>query len=96
MSTTCDRLRKRRLTITDALVPALIQLSGPVHGIRCPRDVHYDHRLPLIGQVMSRVPGFLPLDLLPQAGHWAQFEAADAFNDVLAKALLAHGRSAGG
>jgi hypothetical protein len=96
MSITCDRLRNRRRMITDALVPALIQLSGPVHGTRCASDAHYGHRLPLIGQVMSRVRGFWPLDLLPQADQWAQFEAADTFNDVLARAVLAHGRSPGG
>jgi hypothetical protein len=83
MSITCDRLRKQRL-------------SGPVNGIRCPRVVHYGRRLPLIEQLISPVPGCRPPDLLPQAERWAQFEAADTFNDVLARAVLAHGRSAGG
>lgn len=96
MSITRDRLRKRRLMITDALVPALTKLSGPVHGIRCARDLHFGHRPPLIGQVMSSAPGFWPPDMLPQADQWARVEAADTFNDVVARALLAHGRSAGG
>lgn len=96
MSITCDRLRKHRLTFTAAPLPAVIQRSGPVHGIRCPRDVPYGHRLALIGQVMSRVPGCWSLDRLPQADQWARVEAADTSNDVLARALLAHGRSAGG
>jgi pimeloyl-ACP methyl ester carboxylesterase len=82
-----DRLRKRRLMLTDALVPVLTGLFCPVHGIWGADDVLYRHRLPLIGQVLSRAPGFQTLQLLPRAGHWVQFEAAEAFNAALAAAL---------
>jgi len=82
-----DRLRRRRLMLTDALVPVLSDLSCPVHGIWGAQDVLYRHRLALIGQVLARAPEFVSLDLLPQAGHWVQFEAADAFNAALARAL---------
>jgi len=82
-----DRLRKRRLMLTDALVPVLAGLSCRVHGIWGAQDVLYRHRLPLIEQVLARSPGFVSLDLLPQAGHWVQFEEAEAFNAALAKAL---------
>lgn len=84
-----DRLRKRRMMLTDALVPVLARLSCPVHGIWGAQDVLYRHRLPLIGQVLTLAPGFQALDILPQAGHWVQFERADAFNAALAKALSA-------
>jgi pimeloyl-ACP methyl ester carboxylesterase len=82
-----DRLRRRRLMLTAALVPVLPQLVCPVHGIWGAEDVLYRHRLPLIAQVLSTAPSFQSLDLLPQAGHWVQFEAADAFNAALAAAL---------
>ncbi len=73
--------------LTDALVPVLAGLGCPLHGIWGARDVLYRHRLPLIAQVLSRAPGFRSLELLPQAGHWVQFEAADEFNAALARAL---------
>jgi pimeloyl-ACP methyl ester carboxylesterase len=82
-----DRLRKRRLMLTDALVPVLAALHCPLHGIWGAQDVLYHHRLPLIRQVLSSAPGFRSLELLPEAGHWVQFEAAEAFNAALARAL---------
>jgi pimeloyl-ACP methyl ester carboxylesterase len=84
-----DRLRKRRLMLTDALVPILPRLPCPVHGIWGALDMLYRHRLPLIRQVLSTAPGFRSLELLPDAGHWVQFEAAHAFNAALARALQA-------
>jgi pimeloyl-ACP methyl ester carboxylesterase len=82
-----DRLRQRRLMLTDALVPVLPALACPVHGIWGAQDMLYRHRLPLIGQVLSTAPGFESLDLLPDAGHWVPFEAAGAFNAALAAVL---------
>jgi pimeloyl-ACP methyl ester carboxylesterase len=84
-----DRLRRRRLMLTDALLPALATLACPLHGIWGAQDVLYRDRLPLVGQVLSTAPGFQSLDLLPQAGHWVQFEAAEAFNAALAAVLRA-------
>jgi 2-hydroxy-6-oxonona-2,4-dienedioate hydrolase len=84
-----DRLRKRGLMLTDALVPILPRLRCPVHGLWGAQDVLYRHRLPLIGQVLSLAPGLQSLELLPDAGHWVQFEAADAFNTALGRALSA-------
>ena len=75
--------------LTDALLPVLATLACPLHGIWGAQDVLYRHRLPLIGQVLSTAPGFQSLDLLPQAGHWVQFEAAEAFNAALAGVLRA-------
>jgi pimeloyl-ACP methyl ester carboxylesterase len=82
-----DRLRQRRLMLTDALVPVLAGLHCPLHGIWGEQDVLYRHRLPLIEQVLSRAPKFVSLDVLADAGHWVQFEAATAFNQALLAAL---------
>jgi pimeloyl-ACP methyl ester carboxylesterase len=82
-----DRLRKRRLMLTAALVPVLQGLRCPLHGIWGARDVLYRHRLPLIGQVLAHAPGFRSLELVADAGHWVQFEAAAAFNAALRRAL---------
>ncbi len=82
-----DRLRRRRLMLTDALARLLPELACPVHGIWGAQDVLYAQRLPLIGQVLGTAPGFAGLALLPGAGHWVAWEAAEAFNAALAAAL---------
>jgi pimeloyl-ACP methyl ester carboxylesterase len=82
-----DRLRQRRMMLTDAVAHLLPRLACPVHGIWGAHDVLYASRLPLIGQVLATAPGFRRLVLVPDAGHWVAFEAADAFNAALAAAL---------
>lgn len=82
-----DRLRQRRLMLTDALAPVLAGLHCPLHGIWGEQDMLYRHRLPLIERVLSRAPRFVGLVLLADAGHWVQFEAATAFNQALLTAL---------
>ena len=82
-----DRLRQRRMMLTDAVAHLLPRLACPVHGIWGAQDVLYASRLPLIGQVLGTAPGFRRLVLVPDAGHWVAFEAADAFNAALAAAL---------
>jgi len=82
-----DRLRRRRLMLTDALAQLLPQLACPVHGIWGAQDVLYAQRLPLIGQVLGTAPGFGSLALLPGAGHWVGWEAGPAFDAALQEAL---------
>ncbi len=82
-----DRLRQRRLMLTDALVHLLPGLACPVHGIWGALDVLSASRLPLIGQVLATAPRFGGLVLLPGAGHWVAWEAAQAFNAALLAAL---------
>ncbi|MBN8494394.1 MAG: alpha/beta hydrolase [Burkholderiales bacterium] len=89
-----DRLRRRRLMLTDALCLVLPTLRCPLHGIWGGQDVLYRHRLPLVQQVLSTAPGFGGLQVLPDAGHWVQFEAADAFNAALAGALSTYSAQA--
>ena len=90
-----DRLRRRRLMLTDALVPLLPTLACPVQGIWGSEDVLYRHRLPLIGRVLGSAPRFAGLVLLPGAGHWVAFEAAAAFNAALLGMLGEPGGSLG-
>lgn len=86
-----DRLRKRRLMLGDALVSVLPGLRCPLQGIWGAQDVLYRHRLPLVAQVLASAPRFEALRLLPLAGHWVQFEAAEAFDAALAAALAGAG-----
>ena len=86
-----DRLRRRRLMLTDALRPALATLHCPLHGIWGEEDVLYRYRRPLVEHVLSEAPSFRSLQWIGLAGHWVQFEAAEAFNDALACALAVVG-----
>lgn len=84
-----DRLRQRRMMLTDAVAQLLPHLACPVHGIWGALDVLYATRLPLVGQVLATAPAFRNLVLVPDAGHWVAFEAAAAFNAALVAALAA-------
>jgi pimeloyl-ACP methyl ester carboxylesterase len=74
----------------EQLVPVLAALGCPLHGIWGAQDVLYRHRLPLIHRVLSSAPGFRSLELLPDAGHWVQFERPAAFHAALSEALSTH------
>jgi pimeloyl-ACP methyl ester carboxylesterase len=76
------------------LPPLLPRLRCPLHGIWGAHDVLFRHRLSMIGPALARAPRFESLVLLPQAGHWVQFEAADDFNAALAEALSPSGQRA--
>ena len=82
-----DRLRRRRLMLTDVLAQALPAITCPVHGLWGCEDALYRHRLGVIAPVLARAPRFGRLVLLPQAGHWVAFEAAQQVNTALAELL---------
>lgn len=82
-----DRMRKRRLMLTDALVRALPQVVCPVWGIWGAEDMLYRQRRELIGRALAEAPDFRSLTMIPQAGHWVQYERADETNRALAAAL---------
>jgi len=78
------RLRSRRFSRSDALVRALPQVSARLDGIWGERDAtaypHLDERARILR-------GFQPdarFAVVPGAGHWVQYEAADPFNALLA------------
>lgn len=83
-----DRLVRRRRTPSDALVRCLGQIDCPVHAIYGTHDVLYGAHLPALAGVFAAVaPQFAGLQLIDGAGHWVQFEAAEAFNATLLHAL---------
>lgn len=82
-----DRMKLRRLAKTDILRRTLPQVACPVHGIWGEDDALYrgvQHRLE---PALALAPGFRSLALIPHAGHWVQFERAEAFDLALAEAL---------
>lgn len=81
-----DRLRKRRIARSDALLALQQQWTCEVHGIWGERDALYQGTLHLIPELLAdcRLKHF---HVTQGAGHWVQFEDAEAFNQTLLKCL---------
>jgi pimeloyl-ACP methyl ester carboxylesterase len=79
------RMRSRRFSRSGALIEALPKVKGRLDGIWGERDAtahpHLDERKRLLQSIQ---PG-ARFAVVPGAGHWVQFEAADPFNALLAE-----------
>jgi 2-hydroxy-6-oxonona-2,4-dienedioate hydrolase len=77
------RMRSRRFSRSGALVEALPKIKGRLDGIWGERDAtaypHVDERRRILREAQ---PG-ARFTVVPGAGHWVQFEAADRFNEVI-------------
>ncbi len=77
-----DRLRRRRIARSDVLLSLQNQWKCEVHGIWGEKDALYEGSLHLLPELLSGCQ-LMNLDVIEGAGHWVQFEAADAFNHIL-------------
>ncbi len=84
-----DRLRRRRLTRTDALAHALAKVTCPLVAIYGQHDALYRERLPEVEALLDALPALRWRAPIDDAGHWVQFEAPQAFDRELARALSA-------
>jgi pimeloyl-ACP methyl ester carboxylesterase len=79
------RMRSRRFSRSGALVEALPQIKARLDGIWGERDAtaypHVDERARILRGFQPRAR----FAVVPGAGHWVQFEAADAFNKLIAE-----------
>jgi len=79
------RMRSRRFSRSGALIEALPQVKARLDGIWGERDAtaypHVEERARLLRSIQ---PG-ARFAIVPGAGHWVQFEAAEQFNPILAK-----------
>jgi pimeloyl-ACP methyl ester carboxylesterase len=79
------RMRSRRFSRSNALVDALPRIKAPIDGIWGERDAtaypHVEER----ARTLRNVQPEARFAVIPGAGHWVQFEAADRFNEVLTK-----------
>jgi pimeloyl-ACP methyl ester carboxylesterase len=79
------RMRSRRFSRSDALAQALPRISARLDGIWGERDAtawpHVAERARLLRGVQ---PG-ARFAVVPGAGHWVQYEAAERFNELLAE-----------
>jgi 2-hydroxy-6-oxonona-2,4-dienedioate hydrolase len=82
-----DRMQRRRLARTQALKDALPHVNCPVHAIYGEEDVLYQGRMPALEAAFAVAPDFRGLTRVAGAGHWVQYEKAEAFDAALARAL---------
>ena len=82
-----DRIPGRRLSYTDVLSKALQQVHCPVWAIYGREDALYLGRLAALAAALQAAPTFQSLHLVDAAGHWVQYECADAFNAALQRVL---------
>ena len=83
-----DRMPRRRLAHTDILARSLARVSCPVHAIYGAHDALYKGWISqLEAAYQAAAPDFRGLTLIPDTGHWVQFERPDAFDDALLAVL---------
>ena len=82
-----DRMQLRRLSRTDVLARTLLEVRCPVQAIYGSEDALYRGRMPALELALRQAPTFTSLTLIESAGHWVQFERADAFNTALLAVL---------
>ena len=79
------RVRSRRFSRAGTLIQALPRVMAQLSGIWGGRDAganpYLDERKRALGEIQ---PG-LRFEIIPGAGHWVAYEAADRFNPILAE-----------
>lgn len=84
------RVKSRRFAPTDALRRVLPQIAAPIGGIWGEHDVTAYPHLAERGALLHEIQPSARFDVVDGAGHWVQYEAAEAFNRVLLDHLAAH------
>ena len=82
-----DRMKGRSLSRTDVLARSLAQVKCPVHAIYGAEDALYQGKMEALEPALRLAPGFSSLTLVEEAGHWVQFERAEAFDKALLTTL---------
>jgi len=81
-----DRLRRRRIARSDALLALQSQWQCQVHGIWGEHDALYEGKMPELRQALGQCD-LRSFTLIKGAGHWVPYEQADAFNQQLLACL---------
>jgi pimeloyl-ACP methyl ester carboxylesterase len=82
-----DRLRRRSMARTDLLARTLATVTCPLVAIYGEHDVLYRDQLQQVEATLDALPTLRGRTAIPDAGHWVQFEAPEAFDQALARAL---------
>lgn len=86
-NTARDRMRARKLALTDILARTLLDVGCPVDAIYGREDALFCSELDELAELLESFPGFGELVLIPGAGHWVQFEDVGTFNRQLLRLL---------
>ena len=79
-----DRMPRRRLSSTPIVAEALPRMTCPLHVIFGEHDALYKGRWPEVEALFkSQTPHLASWQRVPDAGHWVQFERAEAFQLAL-------------
>lgn len=81
-----DRVRDRRLARSDAMLKIAPTWKCPVWGIWGQDDNTRGGNLQAFDAAVARL-GLREKHVLPDAGHWVQFEQAETFNALVARML---------
>lgn len=81
------RVRSRALSRIPALPTAIPRIRARLHGLWGERDITAQGVLDRIGELLQSLQPGASFTVIPRAGHWVQYEAADAFNRTLIKLL---------
>lgn len=84
-----DRMPGRKLVTTGAFTDALSQIRCPFWAIYGAQDALYRDRWPEVLGTLSANPLCRGTTLVPDAGHWVQFEEPERFNSELQLLLTA-------
>jgi 2-hydroxy-6-oxonona-2,4-dienedioate hydrolase len=79
------RVRSRRFSRTDTLIQALPRVTAQLSGIWGGRDAGAYPYLDERKRVLDEIQPGLRFEIIPGAGHWVAYEAADRFNPILAE-----------
>jgi pimeloyl-ACP methyl ester carboxylesterase len=82
-----DRMQRRKLAMTDIVARTLPALACPVDAIYGDHDALYVDVLEQLPAKLSVTPRFGELVLIPDAGHWVQYEQPAAFHAALLRLL---------
>jgi pimeloyl-ACP methyl ester carboxylesterase len=75
-----SRIRGKHVSHTGTLPEALAGFGGRLAGIWGEHDATAVPYVAERGQWLRQLQPQAPFDVFPGAGHWVQYEAADAFN----------------
>ena len=81
-----DRLRRRRIAGGDPLIALQTRWKCPVHTIWGQHDALYGDNLAQIPAALSACQ-HVGYHVVPDAGHWVQYERPEAFNAVALRCL---------
>lgn len=90
------RFDSRRISLTERLVGDLARTTAPLQLIWGEHDRLAFPSIEARAALVRQVRPDLRLDIIPGAGHWVQYERADAFNATLIDFIAQTGRAAAG